>query len=450
MARLQRWTGRTKRAIGATLLALAIVGLGPGRAAASDRFLAAEREAARGRLLVRIGKLTEGVAALQRAHDISPDPRYRLEIGKAYEGAGQLPAAIAAYDRFLADGVGDTRVWEAVEKNRDELRARLSETHGEVLLTATPGADEVYLDELAPENRIRVPLRTWLPAGEHALLVQEPGFQPTKLSFSVTAGAPLQTVDVALAPEVEDGRLVVRANRREAQVFIDGRERCRVPCEQSLAPGTYLVRVEAPGDVPIQRLVRIRSGQEVPIDAMLRPGVGRAAAPRIVEPVVVRVEDGPGPERQPEDTATRTPVERTPAERTPVVRDRVPEPRGRGMSAMEIAGWSALGGGLAVAGAGGYFTWAAMDKADQANGLEASDPDYDARFDSLKSDVELNSTLSIVFYAVGGAAAATGATLLVLDALSGGDGGGDGDATVLPITAAPVPGGAVLQGGFRF
>lgn len=415
--RIGRWA--------ALLTVLAALGSAP--AAASDRFLAAEREAARGRLLVRIGKLAEGVAALQRAHALSPDPRYRLEIGKAYEGAGQIPAAITAYERFVADGVGEARVWEAVGKHIQELRERLAQTHGEVLLTTTPAAGEVYLDTVAPETRVAVPLRTWLPGGEHALLVQEPGFEPTKLSFSVTPGAPLQGVEVALAPEQADGRLVVRANRREALVFIDGRERCRAPCEQSLAPGTYLVRVEAPGDVPIQQLVRVRAGQEVPIDAMLRPGGGHVVAPRIIEPVVGGSEPRP--------------------DQPPVVRDE-PERRGRGLSAMEIAGWSCLGGGLAIAGAGGYFTWAAMDKADEANGLDAADPEYQGRFDSLKSDVELNSNLSIVFYAVGGAAAATGATLLILDALSGR--GGGGEATVMPVTATPVPGGAVVEGGFRF
>jgi len=417
-------------------------------AAASERYLAAEREAAKGRLLVRIGNLTEGVASLERAHQISPDPRYRLEIGKAYEGAGQLPAAIAAYERFLADGVGDARVWEAVQKHRDELRTHLSETHGEVLLTATPAVGEVYLDEVQPAARILVPLRTWLPVGEHALIVQEPGFQPTKLSFSVAPGAALQTVDVALAPEQQDGRLVVRANRREAIVYIDGRERCRTPCEQPLAPGTYLVRVEAPGDLPIQQLVRIHSGQDAPIDAMLKPGAGQYVPPRIQEPVaggepVPTPPLPPGPER-----VVETPPEpRVDLPDEPVVRK--PQPSGRGMSAMEIAGWSCLGGGLAIAGAGGYFTWAAFDKADQANGLDPRQPDYGDRFDSLKSEVELNSTLSVVMYSVGGAAAAAGATLLVLDALAP-SGGRVGEATVMPITATPLPGGAVVQGGFKF
>jgi hypothetical protein len=432
-------------------------------AAASDRYLSAEREAARGRLLVRIGKLSEGVAALERAHAVSPDPRYRLEIGKAYEGAGQLPAAIAAYDRFLADGVGEVRVWDAVRKHRDDLRTRLSETHGEVLLTATPPAAEVYLDEVRPEARVQVPLRTWLPVGEHALIVQEPGFLPTKLSFSVSPGAALQTVDVALAAEQEDGRLVVRANRREAIVYIDGRERCRTPCEQALPPGTYLVRVEAPGDLPIQQLVRVRAAQEVPLDAMLKPGTGRYVPPRISEPVA---EVAPQPQPQPQPQATpeqvgevqptpeqprperivETPTDDFPAE--PIVRK--PRPSGPGMSAMEIAGWSCLGGGLAIAGAGGYFTWAALDKAGEANGLDATRPDYLERFDSLKSDVELSSTLSIVMYSVGGAAAAAGAALLVLDALSSDGGGSAGAATVLPVSAAPVPGGAMVQGGFRF
>ena len=419
----------------AVLALLGVLVAGP--AAAADRFLAAEREAARGRLLVRIGKLADGVAALERAHALSPDPRYRIEVGKAYEEAGRLPEAVRAYERYLSDGEGDPKVFAAVRTHADDLRGRLAQTHGEVLLTVTPEATEVYLDAVEPGNRLDVPVRTWLPAGEHALLVQEPGYQATKLSFSVAAGAPPQTVELSLAPEQEDGTLLVRANRRDASVFIDGHERCKAPCEQSLQPGTYLVRVEAPGDAAIQQLVRIRPGQTVPVDAMLRAGGGRGDVPRII------VEDHP-----PDQPGDR-PGDK-PGGKPRIVIEQEPERPGRGPSALAIAGGAALGVGVAAAGVGGYFTYAAFDKGDQANGLDAGDADYQDRFDSLKGEVETNSTIAMAMYIGGGALAATGATLLIIDALSDKRGPETGKADVVPFSASPVPGGAMVHAQFRF
>ena len=404
------------------VLALVLVGLGGGLAPAEDRYLSAERVAARGRLLVRVGKIDLGIAAYREAYRLAPDPAYVLREAEAQEQVGRIPEALAAYERLL-QSADSKAAYPRIRAHVTSLRAELAETHGEVVIDVTPRASEVFLDAVAADHRLRLPFTTWLSAGEHAVLVDEPGFEATKVSFSVDAGAPLLRVTVPLLPEQAEGALIVRANRREAVVYIDGVERCKTPCEEQLAPGTYLVRVEHTGDRPIQQLVRIRSHATVPVDAMLRPGPSSFAT--------TDFGTGDGSE----------PIERPEPPRSP---------GGGRTRVLGIVGWVTLGVGLGAAGAGGVFNYLTFAKADEADGLDPTRPDYDRRFSDLKSEVERDALLTTILYAAGGALVAGGLTMVLIDALTPEDGGG-GEGEVIPVAPGPAPGGGVmLNARFRF
>ena len=405
------------------LILLVVFALGEGVASAEDRYLTAERVASRGRLLVRVGRIDEGIAAYREAYRLAPDPLYLLREAQALEQGDRLPEALAAYVRLLASADTETAL-PSIRGHVGEIRARLTESHGEVTIVVSPRAVGVYLDEMKPERQVVVPFSTWLPAGEHAVLVDEPGFEPTKVSFSVAAGGHPLRVQVPLTREQAEGTLIVRANRIQAAVYIDGVERCRTPCEQQLEPGTYLVRVEHPGDRPIQQLVRVRSSKTVPVDAMLRSGPSAIATTDFGD----GTETGPGP----------GPGPLVPPPPTPTGRSRV----------LGTIGWVTLGVGAAAAAAGGVFNYLTYDKADEANALDPTRPDYDSRFSDLKSEVEQNALLTTILYAAGGALVAGGLTMVLIDAFTGDDGD---DGEVIPIAPGPAPGGGfMLNARIRF
>ena len=104
-----------------------------------------------------------------------------------------------------------------------------------------------------------------------------------------------------------------------------------------------------------------------------------------------------------------------------------PPPPSQGPSAMAIGGWSAVGAGVVALGAGTFFyaqTFSNADEFDQAKkdivtahlaGDEAGVSDAEGRKNQARDDHSSNGTLAYVMWGGGLAAAATGATLLVLD-----------------------------------
>ena len=393
-------------------------------AAEESRYLRAERAAAKGRMLIRAGEVPRGVAFLREAQRIAPDPRYVLEEAQALEEVRQLSKALLAFESYRDTGI-EGRELALVDAHITDLRMRLASTHAEVLVNVTPVDAEVYLDRVAPGSRIDPSRPFWVRGGDHALIVQQEGFVPTRLSFVVNPGGTQQEVAVALEAVAEKATLIVRANRRDAAVFIDGVEQCRVPCERRLAPGTYLVRVEHRGAQAVQQLVRLTAGATLPIDAMLKAGGTTTLAPEIIAV-------------QPE-VPTTGPEEPAPFELPPEI---VPE-RSRLLGTM---GWVTFGVGLAAAATGGVFNYLTFAKADEANGLDPARPDYDSKFDDLKSETELNGLLSTALYAAGGALVVGGITMIVIDAVRGDDSG-----QVTVISPGPAPGGGLmLQTQTRF
>jgi tetratricopeptide (TPR) repeat protein len=92
-----------------TLLACAAIGLPVHAAPAEVRSEpddSAATEAtqlrANGDASFRAGKLDEALAAFERAHELSPDPTDLFNIGRIHEETGDLAAALARYQEFVA------------------------------------------------------------------------------------------------------------------------------------------------------------------------------------------------------------------------------------------------------------------------------------------------------------------------------------------------------------
>lgn len=143
-----------------------------------------------------------------------------------------------------------------------------------------------------------------------------------------------------------------------ARLRIRGQGRWDLPANVELPPGSYEGEVTSPGH------------RNVPVAIWVEPGE------------VTRVDARPEPTAP---NATRA-----------------------------IAGWSALGGGAVLAGAGVLFYMQASNRYDEAASIGRIGIDR-AAFDSTVDAGRRNALLSNVFYGLGAAAAITGVTLLGME-----------------------------------
>ena len=416
----------------------------------------AMRLVSEGRLLIRVGQVEEGRSAFERARSVAPLASISLEEGKVLEEIGRLREAHSVYRSYLAM-IGE------LHRTSDEVRGRiamlereLERDHGLLEVIAHPSSAEVYLNRVAPANRIESGQARFVPSGRHLILARADGFVDREEEVSIGAGDFVETVTVELSPQLEPGTLQVRANQRHAEVYLDGERRCTVPCEIDLLPDIYLVSVVHPEAQPLKQLVKVLPGDTFELGAMLRltsRALASDTAPRREpppEPPGVRevaqetmeVDDGLESE---EDKAKRT------AWVEPVVIDDELAPAG--WSALGITGWAMLGAGIGAAGTGGVFHYLAISKADEANQLPVGE-EFDDRFDSLKRESDRNTIIMASLYATGGALVVSGVTMIIVDALRRPDPAtresGRSGPSMARLSATPLPGGGLVAGSWRF
>ena len=197
-----------------------------------------------------------------------------------------------------------------------------------------------------------------------------------------------------------DGTLNIVVNVEGASINVDGVLMGQSPVEPlNLKPGTYNVLVTKPGYEAWQRRIPVSAGRDVVINVTL-----------VLE-------------KKQEDTVEETPH--------------------------LVWKWTTIGVGSAAVATGVVFTvLAELDRskfegADRIDGVVQMDQ---SRAKSLQDNVNTYRTVSYVMYGVGGAAVIGGVTWLLLDQPKK----AEGEGTVTPVSAAPVPGGAIVTFGGTF
>jgi outer membrane receptor for ferrienterochelin and colicins len=150
---------------------------------------------------------------------------------------------------------------------------------GTVELSGTPAGAEVRTE---PEGAAlaQVPGTLTLPPGQHVLYVRAPGHAPAQLVVEVPADGTVK-VPVALGTQARPtGRLVVRANRENASVRVDGKPAGFTPTVVTLPEGEHILEVESLEVSPLRQQVTVVADQEVTVSAELRyaPPPVRAAS----------------------------------------------------------------------------------------------------------------------------------------------------------------------------
>lgn len=172
-----------------------------------------------------------------------------------------------------------------------------------------------------------------------------------------------------------------------AQIFVDGAKEplgAATPTTVRLRPGAHTLRFVATGHEALDRSLQVKPGTPASVEADLKP-------------TAVKAEVKPPP----------------------------PPPKS-GVSALDIAGWSAVGLGAVGLGLGVFYMLETSSIADDAAGKTGDDRQ------ALKDDFESAQTLTVLGYAAGGVLLATGVVLLVLPESDEG------------VSFAPTPGGGVL------
>lgn len=155
-----------------------------------------------------------------------------------------------------------------------------------------------------------------------------------------------------------------------------------------LPSGSYRLELEALGHAGLRTILAMEGGRE---------SVARYELEQVEAPVAA-----PAPSPPPAATAAR--------------------PSSGGSDGRAIAGWSLLGGGVAMIGAGVGLNMWALSAQDELDRLSApvdgmTDAEREAAFKSAESDRNTRALTAYVLYGLGGGAAVTGAVLL----LTGGD-----------------------------
>jgi hypothetical protein len=135
--------------------------------------------------------------------------------------------------------------------------------------TSKPGA-KVYIDDKKAGSRGDTPMGLSIPAGEHKVWVELPGFKPLEKTVEVGIG---EEATVTLELErVDFGLLVVKSNV-DGSVIVDKAKGSpgATPFKLDLPAGTHHVLVGAKGMKPVKKNVSIDKGMQTTLLVRLNP-----------------------------------------------------------------------------------------------------------------------------------------------------------------------------------
>ncbi len=147
-----------------------------------------------GQELYRTGDFAGALAAFQKAEAIQPSPATQYNIGRCHERLGQLPDAVAAYERYLSEAPGAPD-HDALAGHVAELRRQIPPV-GHLKVSVEPPGASVTVDQAAPEP---APIDKLVPAGQHLVLAELSGYTPARRDVEVVAGGSLQ-LELTLRP----------------------------------------------------------------------------------------------------------------------------------------------------------------------------------------------------------------------------------------------------------
>ena len=213
-----------------------------------------------------VGALVEFQEALRE------DGGYELlfDIGQCEARLNHYSEAMEALDRYLREGGAaiPKRDFDAVMKERDAIRKKTAEVN--VRVEGEP-ADVTLDGESLGKSPITRLLR--LTAGPKVFRATREGFKPAEKTVEIVPG-PALPVSVVLNP-IELGKepavLEIDTDPAGAALFVDGKSVGTAPLTHEVVPGGHIVVAELEGHSPAEQEVRAIAGEKFPLSLKLEP-----------------------------------------------------------------------------------------------------------------------------------------------------------------------------------
>ncbi|MDJ0761624.1 MAG: PEGA domain-containing protein [Myxococcota bacterium] len=142
------------------------------------------------------------------------------------------------------------------------------------VVTDVPGA-KVYIDDKSIGPVGTTPWSNVLPAGEHTLWIEKPGYEPVKRTAAVQLGRQ-QEIDIQLK-RPPFGTVLVKTNIPNAAVQIDAAIVGTAPVSKKLPPGRHKLSVTAKGMKPYTAEIEISAGQQTKVLVRMNPKPSRTS-----------------------------------------------------------------------------------------------------------------------------------------------------------------------------
>lgn len=208
-------------------------------------------------------RFQQALALYAEAYGLTQDPALLYNKGRALEGLGDFPEALATLEDFDAKASPELKQKVAgLPKLLADLRSRVT------VLELHVNKDDA---EVRAGDRIlgaASQKRFVLNSGKITIKVQREGFFPIERDIALPGG---QTVvlDLTLLSKAERGVLVVRSPVAGSLVTVDGVAFGMVPTDTPVMPGTHRVHLSHEGYKPADSTAVINAGETKTLDLSL-------------------------------------------------------------------------------------------------------------------------------------------------------------------------------------
>jgi hypothetical protein len=209
-------------------------------------------------------RFQEALEAYRGAYALRADPVLLYNMGRANEGLGDYPEALAALERFEREASADLKKRaqgfdELLRDVRDRVAVIEVETNAE-------GARILLRDKQI--GTAPLPAGTRVNAGRGVLEVLAEGFHPHREEVTLEGGKSTK-IRAILKPKDTTGILRVDATMPGATVLVDGKRIGKVPAEARLPPGPHRVVVEHPRADEVETTAVVVAGQRKELTVQL-------------------------------------------------------------------------------------------------------------------------------------------------------------------------------------
>jgi len=142
---------------------------------------------AEGQKLLAAGEFKLALDKFTQAYTTYPLAKSVFGIASSYEGLGNLPRALDAYETFTQYEQTD-EVLKRIEAETRKLKEKLSLEYGEIFIFSSPAGAQIIIDEISKQNVYQTPTRRWLKAGDHVIFFKKDGTVPREIKLNVQKG----------------------------------------------------------------------------------------------------------------------------------------------------------------------------------------------------------------------------------------------------------------------